>query len=200
MKQLMATILMACAGFAFAATPEGWTDDYEAALKRAVEEKKNVLVDFTGSDWCGWCKKLDKEVFETEEFRKEAPGKYVLLYVDTPSKPSMLSEKARKQNPQLVEKYGIEGFPTILILDAAGRKLAELGYQKGGPAAFLKFVEETVRDAPDVEKYIKPIEDILNASDAEMKKEMQVLQETYLSKLTNTTENLSVAEKRKAFK
>ena len=200
MKQLMATILMACAGFAFAATPEGWTDDYEAALKRAAEEKKNVLVDFTGSDWCGWCKKLDKEVFETEEFRKEAPGKYVLLYVDTPSKPSMLSEKARKQNPQLVEKYGIEGFPTILILDAAGRKLAELGYQKGGPAAFLKFVEETVRDAPDVEKYIKPIEDILNASDAEMKKEMQVLQETYLSKLTNTTENLSAAEKRKAFK
>ena len=51
MKQLMATILMACAGFAFAATPEGWTDDYEAALKRAAEEKKNVLVDFTGSDW-----------------------------------------------------------------------------------------------------------------------------------------------------
>lgn len=196
-KHLMITIMLGCVGFASAETPEGWIDDYEVALKRAAEEKKNILVNFTGSDWCGWCKELDKAVFATEVFRKEAPGKYVLLYVDTPSKPSMLSEKARKQNPTLVEKYGVEGFPTILILDATGRKLAEFGYQEGGPEAFLKLVDETVRDAPDIEKYIKPIVDILNALDIEMKKEMEALQNAYLSNLTNHVEDLSAAEQRK---
>ena len=105
-------------------------------------------------------------------------------------------------NRRLTEKFGVKNFPTVLVLDAKGDEVATVsGYDgESGPEGYLKMLESEIRDAPDVKKYIKPIEDILNASDAEMKKEMQVLQETYLSKLTNTTENLSAAEKRKAFK
>lgn len=154
-------------------TPEGWIDDYDLALKRAAEENKYIVADFSGSDWCGWCKKLDREVFDTEVFRKGAADKYVLLMIDSPSDKKLLSEKAAKQNPGLVDKYGIRGFPTVLILDAKGEKVAKLGYQKGGPEKYLKLLESSVKEGPDIQKYIKPIEDLLNAPDAEYAKESE---------------------------
>ena len=200
MKKLMFVLALACFGVAQAKVPEGWTDDYESALKRAAEEKSNVLVDFTGSDWSSWCKKLDKEVFATDVFRREAPKKYVLLYVDSPRDVSSLSEKARTQNTGLVEKYKVERFPTVVVLDAAGREITRTGYRKGGPEAYLKGLDDAVREAPDVEKYIKPIETVLNASDESMKKEMMAIEAELLAKLTNGVENLSAAEQRKAFK
>lgn len=200
MKKLIFAFLLAWAGVVCAKTPDGWTDDYEAALERAAAEKKNVLVDFTGSDWCSWCKRLDKEVFSTDEFRKAAPDKYVLLYVDSPEDETSLSEKARAQNPKLLEKYGVEGFPTILILDETGKRIAQVGYRKGGPVAFLKYIDETVREAPDIEKYIKPIEAVLNASDEAMAQDMEALQTEVAAKFTNGVERLSQAERRKLFK
>ena len=62
-----------------------------------------MLADFSGSAWCGWCKKLDKEVFDTDEFRAGAKDRYILLMIDTPCYQSLLSETAKKQNPKLVE-------------------------------------------------------------------------------------------------
>jgi len=122
-------------------TPAGWTDDYEAALKRAASEKKLVVADFSGSDWCGWCKRLDREVFDTEEFRRAATNDYVLLMIDTPSDRSLLSEKARKQNPELVKKYEIRGFPTVLMLDATGKVVHKTGYRRGGPLPYLEMLK-----------------------------------------------------------
>ena len=69
---MLCAALFALAAFAKTSTPEGWLDDYDAALKKAAAENKHVVIDFSGSDWCGWCKRLDKEVFATEEFRKGA--------------------------------------------------------------------------------------------------------------------------------
>ena len=71
MKKTIAAVLSATAFAALAetSTPAGWTDDYDAALERAAKENKLILADFSGSDWCGWCQRLDKEVFDTEEFR-----------------------------------------------------------------------------------------------------------------------------------
>ena len=66
------------------------------ALRRAAAENKLVLADFSGSDWCGWCKKLDKEVFDTEEFRKGATNEYVLLMVDSPQDQGLLGEKFKE--------------------------------------------------------------------------------------------------------
>lgn len=154
-------------------TPAGWTDDYDAALAQAAAEQKLVLADFSGSDWCCWCQRLDKEVFGTEEFRRVATNRYVLLMVDSPGDQSLLSEKAKKQNPTLVEKFGVRGFPSVFILDAKGEVLFRTGYQEGGPKKYLEMLDAEVKDAPDVNKYIKPIEAVLNEYDEAMNKEMR---------------------------
>ena len=177
MKTLMT---IAFAAFSLAAgaktsTPAGWTDDYDAALKRAAAEKKLVLADFSGSDWCGWCMKLDKEVFDTDEFRKGATNSYVLLMVDSPQDQDLLNEKAKKQNPKLVEKYEVRGFPTVLVLDEKGEVVFQGGYEKGGPKKYLQMLERGVKEAPDVRKYIKPIEDVLNKYDEDMRKDGEAL-------------------------
>ena len=133
-----------------------------------VAENKHVVIDFSGSDWCGWCKRLDKEVFATDEFRKGAAEKYVLLMVDSPSDKSLLTPEAAKNNPKLVKKFGIEGYPTVVVLDSKGEEVLRTGYQAGGPEKYLKMLDEEIRFAPEIKKYIKPIEDVY--SDAAMEK------------------------------
>ena len=179
MKTLITIVLAASALAAGAktSTPAGWTDDYDVALKRAAAENKLVLADFSGSDWCGWCKKLDKEVFDTEEFRKGATNEYVLLMVDTPQDQELLSEKAKIENPKLVEKYKVRGFPTVLVLDAKGGIVFQGGYEKGGPKKYLKMLKRGVMEAPDIAKYIKPIEDVLNKYDDDMKKDCEAMKD-----------------------
>ena len=124
MKKYVITIALlasALAAQATTTTPAGWTDDYDAALRRAAAENKLVLADFSGSDWCGWCKKLDKEVFDTEEFRKDATNEYILLMVDSPQDQGLLGEKAKIENPKLVEKYKVRGFLRIWMPDIGFR-------------------------------------------------------------------------------
>ena len=142
---LMSALLVALAATAKTSTPAGWIDDYDTALKRAADEEKLIVANFSGSDWCGWCKRLDSEVFNTYDFRKGATNRYVLLMVDSPRDRSLLSPKAREQNPKLVEKYGIRGFPTVLILDAKGKTVNELGYRRGGPENYLKALEAAIK-------------------------------------------------------
>ena len=143
-KITLAAAVAAIAGVVCAATstPTGWTDDFEAAKKQAAAENKLLLVDFSGSDWCGWCKKLDKEVFAKPEFLEGAKKEFVLVMVDSPSDKKLLSEKAAEQNPKLVEKYDVHGFPTVLIMDADGTVLEKTGYRDGGPEKYLEHLAE----------------------------------------------------------
>ena len=190
------------AALAKTSTPEGWIDDYDLALKRAADEKKPIVVNFSGSDWCGWCKKLDAQVFDTDIFRKGATNRYVLLMIDSPRDNSLLSEKAREQNPKLVEKYRITGFPTVLVLDEKGEVLGQLGYQKGGPKKYLKSIKSAVKNGPDVVKYIKPIEDVLNASDAAMQKDVDAVMTEVKAKFAAqlSDKGLSKEARQKLFK
>ncbi|MGN0833594.1 MAG: thioredoxin family protein [Kiritimatiellia bacterium] len=144
---LVAAVLAALAAGAKTSTPVGWTDDYDAALKKAAAEKKFVVADFSGSDWCGWCKRLDREVFDTETFRKDATNRFVLLMIDTPADQSLLSAKAKAQNPALVKKYAIRGFPTVLMLDSNGKVVHRTGYQEGGPAPYLELLNAAAEQA-----------------------------------------------------
>ena len=182
MRHLLVAAVAAFAALAWAktSTPEGWTDDFEGALSQAKAEKKHVLVDFSGSDWCGWCKRLDKEVFATPEFLEGAKDKFVLVMIDSPSDKSLLSEKAKTQNPELVSRFGIRGFPTVLVLDADGNKVAQLGYAAGGPEPYLAKLGDLI--SPDVKKYIKPIEKVLNEHDAAFGDEMKGIREKVLAK------------------
>lgn len=124
---------------------EGWMTDFEAAKKKAAAEGKDLFVDFTGSDWCGWCKRLNQEVFQHEPFQKGVADKYVLVELDYPRKPETLakqSDEIKAQNAKLQQTYQIQGFPTILITDAEGRPYAKTGYREGGPEAYLTHLAE----------------------------------------------------------
>lgn len=114
-----------------------WLDNYEEAVKVAKKEKKLILADFTGSDWCSWCIKLRKEVFETDEFKKWATKNVVLLELDFPRQKE-LEPEIKKQNEELQAKYKIQGFPTILFLDTKGKTKGQMGYEKGGPEVWIE--------------------------------------------------------------
>ena len=125
---------------------EGWVQDFEAAKATATKEKKDLLIDFTGSDWCGWCIKLNEEVFSKDAFRNVVPNDFVLVELDFPQDDSKLSEEIKKQNAALQEKYAVEGFPTIILADAQGRPYAKTGYQEGGPEKYVAHLA-TLREA-----------------------------------------------------
>ncbi len=136
-----ALVALYCSGVAFAGG-EGWSTDFTAARKEAAESKKDLLIDFTGSDWCGWCIKLNKEVFSQDPFKAGVKDKFVLVELDYPQNKSKLSAETIKQNEELGKKYAVRGYPTILLTDAEGKPFAATGYQKGGPEAYVKHLDE----------------------------------------------------------
>ena len=118
-----------------------WTTDFAQALKDAKKDKKLLLVDFTGSDWCGWCIRLDNEVFSKEEFAKYAEKNLVLVKIDFPKRKAQSSEEKARNN-KLAQKYGVQGLPTILLMDADEKVILQTGYQPGGPEAYIKHLED----------------------------------------------------------
>ena len=122
--------------------PPGWSDDYAKALEKAKTAKVNVLLDFTGSDWCGYCMALSREVFLSPKFTAWARKNLVLVEVDYPRN-SFQSAKVKKQNAELKTKYQPNGYPTIVLVSPDGTELARTsGYSPGsGPEAFIQKLE-----------------------------------------------------------
>jgi thioredoxin-related protein len=141
MKTSLALLALAALTTSAFAAKEGWLDDLEKAKVQAKAENKRILLDFTGSDWCGWCKKLDAEVFSQQEFKDYAAKKLVLVEVDFPHG-FKLPEATQKQNNELQKKFQIQGYPTIIITSPSGNKKGQLGYMEGGPKAFIKALEK----------------------------------------------------------
>ena len=140
---LVAALLAGGCQQATAASGELWTEDYDAALKQAAAEDKYVLVDFSGSDWCGWCIKLDREVFAKAEFIDYAKENLILVMIDFPnSKPQSAEQKVA--NDALSKKHGVRGFPTVLILDPQGEVAHRTGYEAGGPAAYVEMIKGAI--------------------------------------------------------
>jgi thioredoxin-related protein len=123
-----------------ATAESSWVTDYKKAQEDAKAGKKLMLLEFTGSDWCGWCMKLDREVFSTPEFQNYASRNLILVKLDFPRRRPQ-TEALKKQNEQLAQKYGIQGFPTIIVLNGQGEKVGEFGYMEGGPSPFLAKLE-----------------------------------------------------------
>jgi uncharacterized protein YyaL (SSP411 family) len=123
-----------------------WFTDSRVALEKAKNENKMVLLDFTGSDWCGWCMRLKSEVFDQPEFATFARSNLVMVEVDFPHHKA-LSQWQTAANNQLASDYHIEGFPSIIILNSSGAQIARSGYQPGGPRAFINDVMSQVRHA-----------------------------------------------------
>ncbi len=143
MKKIFIGMLLCWSALqAVAAEKTEWLTDLPAAQAKAKAENKLVLMDFTGSDWCGWCIKFKKEVYSTPEFAEYAAKNLVLVELDFPhEKPQ--SEELKKANKALQAKYQVRGFPTTVMLNGNGEKLKEfVGYQEGGPAAFIAQLEK----------------------------------------------------------
>ena len=141
MKTLLAKLTGILAVLALASTlalaKDGWSEDYDKALAQAKADKKLVLLDFTGPGWCGWCMKLDKEVFSTPEFQEYAKRNLALVELGFTSCGEPMSKPFGKQHQKLSTDYKIQGFPTIIVLNSEGKKVGELPYQPGGPKAFI---------------------------------------------------------------
>ncbi len=106
-----------------------WHESMLLAQRESAETGKPILADFTGSDWCHWCVKLKQDVFETEVFQNWAAENVVLLELDYP-KQGTQSPEIKRQNAELAERYQIQSYPTVLLLDANGQVLGKMGYQK----------------------------------------------------------------------
>jgi thioredoxin-related protein len=121
-----------------------WQTDYEQALATAKAARKCVLLDFTGSDWCGPCIEMKKVVFSKAVFLNYAKKNLVLVEVDYP-RVKTLPEKVRKQNERLLHQYGIDksGYPTVILLNPDGKMIGHLeGYSGERPADIIAWVEK----------------------------------------------------------
>jgi thioredoxin-related protein len=142
-RRLLAALALCLTVVSLAAAEPVWLTDLDEGIKVAKAEKKAILVDFTGSDWCGWCIRMKKEVFDQKEFAAVTKD-FVLVELDYPQKKKQPAEEKAK-NKALAEKFSIEGFPTIMLLDANGEPFAQTGYVAGGPAKYLSHLAELLK-------------------------------------------------------
>lgn len=117
-----------------------WETNLEVALQKAQKENKAVLVNFTGSDWCIWCQRLSNEVFSQKEFEEFANDNLILVKIDFPKNIEQ-SMETKMYNNQLAQRFGVEGFPTIFILNKSGQVTLQTGYQPGGPINYINHLK-----------------------------------------------------------
>lgn len=149
----------AAAGTVGKSTPAGFTDDFAAACAEAAKSGKHIVAVFSGSDWCHWCKVLERDYLSKKAFVDEAKRDFVLLFIDSPQDMSALSDAAKRQNAGLVAKYGIHGFPTVKILDAAGTEIGEARPQGDvTPKAYAEQLRREVKEGPLAKRHLAPLQ------------------------------------------
>lgn len=149
-----------------------WTMDFDAAKKVAADKKLPLLLNFTGSDWCGWCKLMDKGVFAKDEWKKYAGENVVLVTLDFPKDKSIVPGKYVERNNDLKTKFAVRGYPSYVILDSDGEtKIGQLGAGRDKtPESFIAEFEAVVRLSPaNVEAYVKENPDKADAFKAAIK-------------------------------
>lgn len=119
---------------------QNWKSNFEEAKKEATEQNKRILLVFAGSDWCGPCIKLDKNIWQSDEFKKFSDKNYVLYRADFPKKKAnQLPEELKKQNEALAEKYNQDGnYPLVLLLDNKGKTIGIMGYENIGADQYIE--------------------------------------------------------------
>jgi thioredoxin-related protein len=142
-KMWMASVLVGClvSGMTVLGAEAEWLTDMAKAQEKAKAEKKLILVNFTGSDWCPPCMRMKAEVLTQKEFVEYAQKNLVLVEADFPRRTAQ-SAALKRSNQALQKKYGIQAYPTFVLLDAAGKELwRHESYLAGGPKAFLQKLE-----------------------------------------------------------
>jgi len=145
MKKLLIALFLVIGSITVQAQELQWETDIQKAVKLSEKSKKPMLLFFTGSDWCGWCIRLQKEVLKTPEFAKWAKDNVVLVELDFPRRTPQ-SDEIKKQNFELQQFFGVRGYPTVWFAGATKDKtgkisftqLGSTGYVAGGPSAWLE--------------------------------------------------------------
>ena len=126
-----------------------WTQDYAAATNAAAADGKPVFLNFTGSDWCGWCMLMENKVFLTQEWEEWAATNLYLVTLDFPRDESKVPDEYKDRNRALKAKYHVRGYPTYVVVDAQGRKLGQLGASRDAtPAEFIRQLRGVLESAP----------------------------------------------------
>lgn len=146
MVSLMKALLLCLAlGLASLQAADIWSTDYEASIAQAAASKKAILLEFTGSDWCPPCMKQNKDVFEQAAFEDYAKDKLVLVKLDFPRRKEQ-DPAIKERNQKLSTQYGVEGFPTIILLSPEGKELArQVGYAGGGVTGFVDWAKKNLQ-------------------------------------------------------
>jgi thioredoxin-related protein len=177
-----------------------WTMDYDAAVKTATEKKLPIIVNFTGSDWCGWCKIMDKNVFAEDDWKKFAAENAMLVTIDFPKDEEIVPKKYKERNEALKGEFKVSGYPTYIILDSDGKSV--LGRLSAGkektPSTFIKEFEGVVRmsDA-NIAAYIKANPDKAKAYQAaidETRDARKALKDWIVTKPERNEENTKLFE------
>lgn len=144
MKTIIRSLAFVIVSASMALASEGWLTDWEAAKAKSKAENKPILLNLTGSDWCGWCIKLEKEVLSQKAFKDFAAENLILMEADFPKKKELPAD-LKKQNEALKKQYLNGGYPTMYLVDAEGKKLSEdLGEIKGGTEAYIAKLKELI--------------------------------------------------------
>lgn len=160
MKKLLAVgLLLAGATTATAQEQESvWFADFDLATAAAKEQGKDLLVDFTGSDWCHWCIKLDEQIFEHEEFLNPVQKKFVLLKLDYPNgEEAKAAVPSPERNAELAAKYKVGGYPTILLMTAEGEVFGQTGYQDMTPEEYVLDLGKLTSEGKAALKQVKEL-------------------------------------------
>ena len=139
MKKLILGLLLFTSIFIQA---QNWQSNFEQAKEIATKEGKNIVLVFSGSDWCAPCMKLEKNIWNSEEFKAEAQQNWIIYKADFPKKKAnQLSEELTQQNKQLAEKYNKGGsFPLVVLLDSSGKVLGMTGFKNSSPQEYINLI------------------------------------------------------------
>ena len=141
MRKLLLLFALAISNFAVS---QEWQTNFEEAKKIATEQDKNVVIVFSGSDWCAPCIKLDKNIWQSEAFKKEAAAEWIVVRADFPrKKANELSKEQTDHNRKLAEKFNLEGrFQLVVILDKNGKVLGKMGFKNVSPEEYIYMIQK----------------------------------------------------------
>ena len=136
--------LFVMAAFTLFAGDSLWFENIDKARAEAKDTNKPMLLNFSGSDWCIWCKKLNNEVLSKTVFQKYARENLVLVNVDFPQFTSQ-NDTLKKQNQQLAQTFRVQGFPTVVLLSSDGKEIGRTGYQPSGPEKYVEHLKSIIQ-------------------------------------------------------
>ncbi len=151
MKKVFILLMLIVGSATIQAQEITWHTDMNKAMEVSKKSKKPLFLFFTGSDWCGWCIRLQKEVFKTPEFEKWAKDNVVLVELDFPRR-KQLAPELQKQNMELQQNFQVMGYPTVWFVNASKKdskinfdKLGSSGYLAGGPTVWLENANKIIK-------------------------------------------------------